>query len=60
MYDLLVKNGKLVTPDRIYEADVAIKDGKYAAIVAKGTEVEAEKVIDAAMYSRASSTATHI
>ena len=42
MYDLLVKNGKLVTPDRIYEADVAIKDGKYAAIVAKGTEVEAE------------------
>ena len=62
MYDLLVKNGKLVTPDRIYEADVAIKDGKYAAIVAKGTEVEAEKSLMPleTMYSRVSSTATHI
>lgn len=48
MYDLLIKNGKLVTPDRIYEADIAIKDGKYAAFLAKGAEAEAAEVIDAA------------
>ncbi len=47
MYDLLVKNGKLVTPDRIYEADIAVQDGKYAAFLAKGTEAEAKEVIDA-------------
>ena len=45
MYDLLVKNGKLVTPDRIYEADVAISDGKFAAFVAPGSDVEAKEVI---------------
>ena len=38
MYDLVVKNGKLVTPDRIYEADIAVKDGVYSAFLAKGTE----------------------
>ena len=27
MYDLVITNGKLVTPDRIYEADIAVKDG---------------------------------
>ena len=47
MYDLIIKNGKLVTPDRIFEADVAIKDGKYAAIVAPGSDLEAKEVIDA-------------
>ena len=47
MNDLVIKNGKLVTPDRIYEADIAIKDGKYAAFVAPGTELEAKEVIDA-------------
>lgn len=47
MYDLLVKNGKLVTPDRIYEADIAIKDGVYSAFLAKGTPVDAKEVIDA-------------
>lgn len=47
MYDLVVKNGKLVTPDRIYEADIAVKDGVYSAFLAKGTEAAAKKVIDA-------------
>lgn len=47
MYDMIVKNGKLVTPDRIYEADVAIRDGKFAAIVTPGTPIEAKEVIDA-------------
>ena len=47
MYDLVIRNGKLVTPDRIYEADIAITDGKYAAFFAPGTEAEAKETIDA-------------
>ena len=43
MYDLIVRNGKLVTPDRIYEADIAIKNGVYAAFLEKGTPAEARK-----------------
>ena len=38
MYDLVITNGKLVTPDRIYEADIAVKDGVYAAFLAKGSQ----------------------
>ena len=47
MYELLVKNGKIVTADSVKEGDIAVKDGKIAAILAPGVEVEAEKVIDA-------------
>ncbi|MCK3657799.1 allantoinase [Pasteurellaceae bacterium Pebbles2] len=47
MYDLIVKNGQLVTADRVYPASVAVKDGKYAAFLAPDTEVEAKEVIDA-------------
>ena len=47
MYDLVVKNGKLVTPDRVYEADIAVKDGVYSAFLAKGSEAAAKEVIDA-------------
>ncbi len=47
MYDLLVKNGKLVTPDRIYEADIVIQDGKYAGFLTAGSVVEAKEVVDA-------------
>ena len=47
MYDLLIKNGKVVTPDQVYEAEVAIQNGKIAGILAVGTKVEAKKVIDA-------------
>lgn len=47
MYDLLIKNGKLVTPDRIYEAQIAIRDGKFAAFFGPGEEVEAKETIDA-------------
>ena len=28
MYDLLVKNGKIVTAEAVYEGNVAVKDGK--------------------------------
>ncbi|WHH60571.1 allantoinase AllB [Petroclostridium sp. X23] len=47
MYDLLITNGKLVTHDRIFEADIAIKDGKYAAFLTVGEKAEAKEVIDA-------------
>lgn len=48
MYDLLIKNGQVVTPDLVQDANIAVKDGKIAAILAKGDEPEAAKVIDAA------------
>lgn len=47
MYDLIIKNGKLVTPDRIYEADIAIQDGKFAAFAAPGNNLEGKQAIDA-------------
>lgn len=46
MYDLLIKNGKLVTPELVQEGNVAVKDGKIAAILAVGEEPEATRVID--------------
>lgn len=48
MYDLLVKNGKIVTPESIAEGSVAVKDGKIAAVLAPGILPEAKEVIDAA------------
>ena len=47
MYDLIVKNGRLVTSDRIWKADVAVKDGKFAAFFDDSTGVEAKEVVDA-------------
>lgn len=48
MYDVLIKNGKVVTSDDILEANVAVKDGKVAAVTSWGEEPEAKEVIDAA------------
>lgn len=48
MYDLLITNGRLVTSDRIVEADIGISEGKFAAFLDKGTPAEAKEVIDAA------------
>ena len=48
MYDVLIKNGKVVTSDDILEANVAVKDGKVAAVASWGEEPEAKEVIDAA------------
>ena len=48
MYDVLVKNGRIVTADAVAEGSIAVKDGKIAAVLAAGVEPEAAKVIDAA------------
>ena len=48
MYDLLIKNGKIVTADAVSEGNIAVKDGKIAAVLVKGEEPEAARVIDAA------------
>ena len=47
MYDLLVKNGKIVTAEAVECGNIAIQNGKIAAILAEGEEPEAAKVIDA-------------
>ena len=47
MYDILVKNGKIVTADSVTYGNIAIKDGKIAAVLASGVEPEAAEVIDA-------------
>lgn len=45
-FDLVVKNGKIVTPNEIIEADLAVRDGKVAAIYMGELEVEAERIVD--------------
>ncbi|MCX7658444.1 MAG: dihydropyrimidinase [Oscillospiraceae bacterium] len=44
--DLIVKNGKIVSPVEVYEADVAVKDGIIAAI-GKGFDETGAQVVDA-------------
>ena len=46
MYDVLVKNGKLVTPHRIYEA-LQSRTESMQDFFAKGAPVDAKEVIDA-------------
>jgi allantoinase len=47
MYDLIVKNGQIVSKDRIYKADILVKDGKFAGFVESAEGLDASKVIDA-------------
>ncbi|MFQ5891598.1 MAG: dihydropyrimidinase [Candidatus Methanofastidiosia archaeon] len=44
MFDLVVKNGKVVTATDTYEADLGVVEGKISAI---GKDLDGEKVIDA-------------
>jgi D-hydantoinase len=45
---LLVKNAKVVNSDGVREADLAVEDGKFAAIAQPGAlSLDADKVIDA-------------
>lgn len=46
MYDLLIKNAILVTPEGEQEKDLAIQNGKIAALISRGGG-EGQKVIDA-------------
>lgn len=47
-FELVIRGGVVVSPEGRVEADVAIADGRVAALVAPGTELEAARVIDAA------------
>jgi len=47
VYTLVIKNGKIVLSDRIFEGNICIQDGKIAAITDPAIAVEAEQVIDA-------------
>jgi dihydropyrimidinase len=48
MLDLLIKNGQVVTPQGAGAWEIAVQDGKIAAVAAPGTFREATRVIDAA------------
>ena len=48
MLDLVIKNGKVVSPDSVIEASVGIKDGKIVIMGAAEDMPEAAKVVDAA------------
>ena len=45
-YDSVIINGKIVMPDKVFEGELAIKNGKVAAI-GKKFSTETEQVIDA-------------
>ena len=46
MFDLAIKNGNIVDTDRIYQADVYIKDGKIKAICGENEEFQANETVD--------------
>lgn len=47
MYDLIIKNGTLVTAESCTESDIAVRDGKIAAVTERGAAPEAREVLDA-------------
>jgi allantoinase len=47
MYDLLVKNGKIVKSNLVFNGSVAVNQGKIVAILPSDTDAEAKTVIDA-------------
>lgn len=47
MYDLLIKNAQVVSPDSIIQGDVAVLGSKVAAILGPGSNVGAHRTIDA-------------
>jgi allantoinase len=47
MFDLVIRNGRLVTPAGIVEADVGVKEGSVAAISAFSPAGEAEETLNA-------------
>ncbi|QDR79839.1 allantoinase AllB [Sporomusa termitida] len=47
MFNLVIKNGRIVTADRIFAASLCIRAGKIAAIAEPGAAVTGDEVIDA-------------
>lgn len=48
MLDLIIKNGKVVSPDATLEVDVAVKDGKVVMLGKADAMPQAARIIDAA------------
>lgn len=46
--ELIIKNGTVVSATQMYKADIAVKDGKIAAIGADLSDMNANKIVDAA------------
>jgi dihydroorotase len=47
-YDLILKNGTIVTPKKSFKADIAVKDGKIVQTSSLGSSCTANDVYDAA------------
>ncbi|SKA63678.1 dihydropyrimidinase [Desulfobaculum bizertense] len=47
MFDLVIKNGTVVSPESSKKIDIGIKDGKISVLDQLGDSVEAKEVIDA-------------
>ena len=47
MFDTLIRNGTVVTPTGVERLEVALNDGRIAALLAPGTAAEAREVIEA-------------
>lgn len=45
--DIVINNGKVVTPDTVYDASIAIRDGKMLAVGAASSMPPAAEVVDA-------------
>lgn len=46
-YDVIIRNGQIVTSDTIFKGDIAIKNGKIAEVTSDKLTADAVKVIDA-------------
>jgi len=46
MYDLILKNGQIVTPQSTYKGDILVRDGIIDAIALPGGEHEAVRCVD--------------
>ena len=44
MYDLLIKNGKIVTADAVSEGNIAVKDGKISLSMKALEDVAAKEI----------------
>lgn len=63
MYDLIIKNGKIVLSDTVFNGNIAVNSGKIAAILEEGTEPDAKDVIDVKgnyVFPGAIDTHTHL